>query len=121
MLSATEKLFAWRLGTNYRDPIGKATVVAGSFSGSRYAAGKSVTFKVISGHRDADLTSCPGASAYNALASIRAAVRSFMGTGFVSPAMSAQSLKMADGTLTVRSKVVSAMTWTLTVTDANNQ
>src|SRR3954447_14141984 len=54
MLSAVEKLFAWKLGTNYANPLGKAQMLAGSFSGSRFAAGSRVTFNVVSGHRDAD-------------------------------------------------------------------
>jgi N-acetylmuramoyl-L-alanine amidase/FlgD Ig-like domain len=120
MLGAVEKLFAWRLGVYYRDPLGKATTTAGYFSGSRYAAGSTVTFNVISGHRNADLTSCPGDAAYTKLPTIRNAVKTLMGTGFVSPRASPTTVRMASGAVKLASNVVSAMSWTTTVTDANN-
>ena len=60
LLSGVENVFAWKLGMYYRDPMAKTTLVAASFSGSRYAKGTTVTFNTISGHRDADKTTCPG-------------------------------------------------------------
>src|SRR5438067_2512556 len=38
MLAAVERLFAWKFGSYYLNPSGRTTLVAGSFSGSRYAA-----------------------------------------------------------------------------------
>jgi hypothetical protein len=118
MLGAVEKLFAWKLGSYYRDPLGKTTVTAGYFSGSRFSAGQSVTFNTISGHRDADFTTCPGGAAYNDLSSIRKAVRDVMGTGFVAPSLSATSMKMAGGTVTLSAGAVTALTWSLQVSNA---
>ena len=118
MLSAVEKLFAWKLGSYYRDPSGKTTVTAGSFSGSRYATGEQVTFNTISGHRDADFTTCPGGSAYADLPSIRRAVVSEMGTGFTAPRLSKSTVPMAGGSVTLNAGAISALDWTLQVKDA---
>jgi len=117
MVSAAEKLFAWRLGAYYRDPTATTTMLAGSFSGSRYAAGSTVTFKVISGHRDADTTTCPGSYAYAKLPTIRTAVKSLIGAGLVSPTISPTSIRMASGqTVAVNSGVLGSQAWKLTVT-----
>ena len=118
MLTAVERLFAWKLGSYYRDPSGKTTVTAGSFSGSRYNTGQQVTFNTISGHRDADFTTCPGGSAYADLASIRTAVRRDLGTGFTAPHLSKSSIAMAGGSVTVSAGAISALNWSLQVTDS---
>ncbi|HET6817168.1 MAG TPA: N-acetylmuramoyl-L-alanine amidase [Mycobacteriales bacterium] len=117
MLSAVEKLFAWKLGSYYRDPLGKTTVTAGYFSGSRYSTGQRVTFNTISGHRDADFTTCPGSAAYSDLPTIRSAVRHDMGTGFVAPGLSKSSIRMAGGSVTVSAGAINGLTWTLKVVD----
>jgi hypothetical protein len=119
MLSAVERLFAWKLSRNYRDPLGTSTLVAGSFSGSRYAEGNTVTFDTVSGHRDADYTTCPGSAAYRTLGSIRTGIRDVMAAGFVAPSQSAPAIRMAGGVLKVRAAVIAKQTWTLTVTDVD--
>jgi hypothetical protein len=118
MLTALEKLFAWRLAGYYLDPSGKATLVADSFSGSRYRAGTTVTFKMISGHRNADLTTCPGTYAYADLPDMRTATRGVMGAGFVAPSATTDTAQMANGAVTVNAGAIAAQSWTLTVTDA---
>ena len=118
MLSAVENLFAWRLGTYYLDPNGTSTLVADSFSGSRYRSGTTVKFKTISGHRNADLTTCPGTYAYGDLPDIRTATRQAMGAGFVAPSVSADTAQMANGAITIKAGAIAAETWALTVTDA---
>jgi hypothetical protein len=119
MLSAAEKLFAWRLGAYYRDPTATTTMYAGSFSGSRYAAGSTVTFKVVSGHRDADLTTCPGSAAYAKLPAFRTAVKSFIGAGLVAPTISPTSIRMNSGqTVAVHAGVLASQAWKLTVVNS---
>ncbi len=71
MLNALERLFAWKLSRYFRNPLGTATLIAAPFSESRYPTGTPVSFSVVSGHRDADLTTCPGDSAYALLGQIR--------------------------------------------------
>ena len=118
MLTGLEKLFAWKLGRYYRDPLGKTTMIAGSFSGSRYAKGSTVTFNVISGHRDADTTTCPGSAAYAKLGAIRNAVRDYIGAGLVAPTISPSTIRMLSGqSISINAGVVAPQTWTVTVTD----
>jgi hypothetical protein len=118
MLDAVERLFAWKLSRYYRDPLGMSKLIAGSFSGSRFDEGSTVTFDTVSGHRDADYTTCPGASAYRTLGDVRTGIKQAMGAGFVAPAQSASAIRMAGGVLRVRAGVIAKQTWKLTVTDA---
>jgi len=119
LLSSVEQLFAWRLSGYYLDPLGTSTMIADSFSGSKYAAGSTVRLKTLSGHRDADQTTCPGSAAYARLPSIRAGVVSAMGAGFVAPAVNAPSAQMANGSYTVNAGAVTNESWTLTVSGAD--
>jgi hypothetical protein len=120
MLAAVEKLFAWKLGMYYIDPRATAVMKAASFSGSKYAAGTLHTFNVISGHRDADYTTCPGAAAYSKLASVRTAATAFIGAGFVAPSVSPTSVRMltSGASFQVHSGVLGDQSWTLTVADS---
>lgn len=119
MVSAAERLFAWRLGAYYRDPTATTAMYAGSFSGSRYPAGSTVTFKVVSGHRDADTTTCPGSAAYAKLPAFRTAVKSLIGAGLVAPTISPTTIRMGSGqTVGVRSGVLAAQSWKVTVTNS---
>jgi hypothetical protein len=118
LLSSVEQLFAWRLGGYYLDPKGTSTMIADSFSGSRYRAGSTVTLKTVSGHRDADTTTCPGNAAYARLPDIRSAVIAAMGAGFVAPAVDATSAQMDNGSFTVTAGAIASQNWTLTVTDS---
>ncbi len=118
MKAGLERLFAWRFARYYLDPNGRSTTVAGSFSGSRYRTGRTVTFKSVSGHRDADYTTCPGDDAYGEFPDIRAGVVADMGAGFVRPALSSDAVRMGSGPVTVDADVVADQAWQLAVTDA---
>jgi len=119
MLTGVEQVFAWKLGMYYRDPTSTTTLVAGAFSGSRYAKGTTVTFNVVSGHRDADLTTCPGNYGYAKLPSVRTAVKSLIGAGFVGPTVTPASVRMLSGQpFTIRAGLLSPQSWTATVTDS---
>jgi hypothetical protein len=117
MLRAAEQLFGWRLGSYYLDPTANTTLVADSFSGSRYRAGTTVKFKTISGHRDADQTTCPGGYAYGDLPDIRTATRQLMGAGLVAPAANTDTAQMANGIVNITAGALIAENWTLTITD----
>ena len=73
MLTSIERILAWKLGLYHLNPAGTVKLVASSGSGttSRYADGVSHSFRVISGHRDAGLTACPGNLLYAKLPTIR--------------------------------------------------
>jgi uncharacterized protein with LGFP repeats len=74
MLNAMADLYAWKLGSYYRNPTGKTVLTAGVYAGSRFPVGAQVTFNTISGHRDADFTDCPGNAAYALLPALRTMV-----------------------------------------------
>ena len=119
MLSAVERLFAWKLSGYYLDPLAKATMTAGSFSGSRYRAGTTVSFNAVSGHRDADTTTCPGSSGYAQLPNVRKGIIAALGAGLVAPSITPASIPWGLGqAFTISAGVIAAQTWTVSVTDA---
>ncbi len=68
MLTAGEKLVAWKLSGYYRDPTGTVTL-----------AGKKLN--VIFQHKDVYATSCPGTNVSSQMPAFRTAVKKTMGTG----------------------------------------
>jgi hypothetical protein len=120
MRRAVTRLFAWRLGIAYRDPTGSARLRADHFNGSRYRAGQHPLFRVVSGHRDADYTDCPGRFGYAALPAIRRAARAEIGAGLVGPVVSGPTSRRfgAAGTVAIRARALRRETWTLDVLDA---
>jgi uncharacterized protein with LGFP repeats len=116
-LSALEHLFAWKLGSYYRDPAATAPLRSAGGGTSKYAAGTVHTFAVVSGHRDAGDTSCPGDATYARMGEIRAAINTFLGTAFVEPTISTTKVPAGSKTpLTFHAKARNAPTWTLDVT-----
>lgn len=111
MRTALTNLFAWKLGAYYRNPLGNQSLTSDGFSESRWAAGKPHSFSVISGHRDADYTTCPGDSAYATLPTVRNAVLARMGSGLLDPAVTSTVAGFA-----VRASVLRPQSWALTVT-----
>jgi len=72
-LAAAGRVIGWKLGLSGLDPNSSVTVTSSSGgSSAKYPAGKSVTIKRVSGHRDVGYTDCPGGNLYAQLASIRA-------------------------------------------------
>ncbi|MFH9686953.1 N-acetylmuramoyl-L-alanine amidase [Streptomyces sp. NPDC021019] len=68
-VTAVSKLTAWKLGLFGANPKGKVTLVSGG--SGKYAKGKRVKMNVISGHRNAFATECPGARLYKKLGKAR--------------------------------------------------
>ena len=73
------QLLGWKLGLYGRDPYGRVTLTSGGGDSSRYPAGQAVEFNVISGHRDASFTLCPGQHLYPRLPEIRSEAAASMG------------------------------------------
>ncbi len=73
-LTAVQDLLAWKLSLSGRNPLGKDVLTSGGGSTARYPAGQQVTVNVISGHRDTNLTECPGDAGYSKLPGIRQGV-----------------------------------------------
>lgn len=77
MLRSIERLFAWQAYAHGLDATGRTTLVTGSSSlnGTRAKPGTTVTVPVILGHRDTNVTACPGARLWAKLPTIRSAVK----------------------------------------------
>lgn len=79
---ALANLLAWKLAVHGIQPPGTVTVQVTRTGApySRYRAGARVRLDRISGHRDADSTTCPGAGMYRQLPRLRQRVRTLVGT-----------------------------------------
>ena len=98
-VSATAELLAWKLSLHGVPVEGGVTVTSAGGPTNRYAAGTPVLFERISGHRDADKTTCPGDALFDQLPSIRAqAAQLAPQYAFTAPAGKV-SLQTPDSTL----------------------
>ncbi len=79
--AAVRDMLAWKIVLEKGDALGTQVLTASGASGttSRYPDGTRVTFPVISGHRDAGNTACPGQRMYDLLPRLRADVAATMG------------------------------------------
>ena len=81
MLTSIEHLLAWRLSLAGISPEATASMQSGGGIGVRWRKGTWVHLRTISGHRDANFTSCPGNRLYADLPAIRSAVARLIRTG----------------------------------------
>ncbi|HEX6715056.1 MAG TPA: N-acetylmuramoyl-L-alanine amidase, partial [Thermoleophilaceae bacterium] len=93
-LDALARLIRWKLPLHGAPTQGTVTLTSGGGSLNRYKSGTPVTFERISGHRDADNTSCPGNALYAQLPDLRGRV------GSVQPTAPAQARTRLDVSLT---------------------
>ena len=120
MTDAVSQLLAWKLSLAYVNPESQETLTAAVFDQNRYAPGTQVLFNVISGHRDADLTACPGNAGYAVLPFIRQAVFATMAAGFSDPrAQTSPRTLSGNGSVHVTAGELQAGDWQLNVTDAS--
>jgi len=70
-LEALAHLLGWKLTLHGVPVQGQVTVASAGGASNRYPSGTPVTFERISGHRDGDNTSCPGAVLYGQLPDLR--------------------------------------------------
>jgi hypothetical protein len=80
-IEALERLLAWKLSLHGLPALGKVTVEVNPADAfyTPFAAGRHVQLPRIAGHRDGDLTDCPGDACYSRLPSIRARVGKLAG------------------------------------------
>jgi hypothetical protein len=112
--SALEQLLSWRLDLAHIDPLSTLTYASGG--NPRFPAGKAVTMRAISGHRDGYFTDCPGNALYAQLPAIAKAVAAVGGPKIYAPL--AQTLETQTH-ITARLSV--AQPWTVTVTGSSGQ
>jgi len=88
MLSSISRLLGWKLSLYGRSATGSEALTSAGGSGARWPSGTAVTFKTVSGHRDAYSTECPGDVLYGQLGNLRTMAASYVaaGTGTIVPA-----------------------------------
>jgi hypothetical protein len=112
MQAALVKLLAWRLDLAHIDPL--STVAYTSGGNAKFRAGKVVTLRAISGHRDTGPSECPGRYAYALLPSIAQRVAATGLPKLYAPVVSG----VAGGNVRFQARLSSALPWTVTVKDA---
>ncbi|MEV6402555.1 peptidoglycan recognition protein [Streptomyces bobili] len=81
MVDSIAALAAWKLGLADVDPRARVRLTS-SNSGSRYAAGATAALPVLAGHKEAYMTSCPGAALTARLPEIRRTAARLQGRTF---------------------------------------
>jgi uncharacterized protein with LGFP repeats len=119
-MDTVSRILAWKLGSAYRDPRGTAVLTSAGGGTSKFPAGRAVTFDVVSGHRDAGNTSCPGATTYARLPALRTSVAEDLGPNLVNPVLAGPTAVPVGSTtaLELRAGTLQGLPWTATVTDS---
>ena len=117
-MATLSRVLAWKLGQAHRDPRGKAVLTSAGGGTSKFRAGTAVTFDVVSGHRDAGNTSCPGATTYARLPALRTSVAADLGAALVNPVLTGPRRVRAGtpGVVALRAGTVGGLSWSGTVT-----
>lgn len=101
MTEAVSQLITWKFAIHRINPTGTVVMISGG-GASKYPAGTAVTFPTIFGHRDAQLTSCPGELLYAGLGDIRARAAQLLGdTVARSPGGNVESVRGVGGAVAV--------------------
>src|SRR6185295_6964874 len=115
MQAALVRLLAWRLDVAHVDPL--SSVVYTSGGNAKFRAGKVVTLRAISGHRDTGPSECPGSKAYALLPAIAQRVEQ---TGL--PKLYSTVASGALGSrVRFQGRLSSTLPWTVTVTSATGK
>jgi flagellar hook assembly protein FlgD len=108
---ALVRLLAWRLDVAHIDPL--STVVYTSGGNAKFRAGKIVTLRAVSGHRDTGPSECPGNGAY---AFLPALAKRVAATGL--PKLYAPTVAGVVGSpVRFQARLSSVLAWTVTVAD----
>jgi flagellar hook assembly protein FlgD len=108
-------LLAWRLDVAHVDPL--STVVYTSGGNAKWRAGKLVTLRAISGHRDTGPSECPGTLAYRLLPAI---ARRVSVTGL--PKLYSPTVVGAlGGPIRFQARLSIALAWSVTIVDGTGK
>jgi uncharacterized protein with LGFP repeats len=118
MLSAIERVLAWRLDVAHINPVGSVTLRSTGSTGGKYPAGRMVTFRRISSHRDAGYTACPGRYLYAKVPTIRSVTYSLGLPKIFSPRQSRSSLVPVRESVKWTANGSSTLSWTLRVANS---
>jgi hypothetical protein len=118
MVDSIARLMAWKFSLNFDDPNGTTVLTSQGGGTSKYRAGTKVTFNVISGHRDAGNTECPGRYLYAQLPTIRQLVTTYLGTALLDPAPTPPAATYGAGKpIVIGARVTGDQTWSLQIRD----
>ena len=109
------KLLAWRLDVAHVDPL--STVVYTSGGNAKWRAGKLVTLRAISGHRDTGPSECPGSGAYVLLPSIAKRVSATGLPKLYSPAV----VGVLGGPIRFQARLSTSLAWSVTIVDLSGK
>jgi hypothetical protein len=113
--NALARLIAWRLDVAHVHPLARTpTVSAGN---PKFAKGKAVWLRAVSGHRDTGFTSCPGAGLYGQLGAIAKAADAIGLPKLYSPVVEGA----VGGLVSFTARLSSALSWSVEVFDAAGQ
>jgi len=107
-IDALEHLLAWKLSLHGLPTLGRATVVVSpdAYLFTPFGPGALVALPRIAGHRDGDLTDCPGNALYDELASIRPVVHALAGRpAALTLAGAPSSSKLAGATIALSGRL----------------
>ncbi|MET0727307.1 MAG: N-acetylmuramoyl-L-alanine amidase [Acidimicrobiales bacterium] len=120
MVEAIARVMAWKFAIHHVDPMGRSELTSAGADTSRYAAGQVVTVDNVMGHRDTNVTSCPGSNLYGRIGEMRWRIKELLPAGLVHPSMSVtQRTPTTNGSVRATSGFLYGGTWALTVTDRN--
>jgi hypothetical protein len=109
--AALVSLLAWKLDIAHVDPTSRLTWI--SAGNPKYPAGKPVSIRAVSGHRDTGPTACPGAVLYGTLGSIAADVRPLGGPKIFSP----RATGSIGDPVRFTARLSASLPWSVTVLD----
>src|SRR4029079_3829831 len=91
------------------NPTGTNRLRSAGGGTDKFPAGQMVRFNVVSGHRDAGNTTCPGDKMYAQLPSIRLGVHDLIGSSFLAPSVGPRTdASLGAGNVIVRSGALTA-------------
>jgi hypothetical protein len=102
-VDALGRLLAWKLDLHGLDPLASAKMTCGATE--KYTKGQTVTFPVVSGHRDANYTACPGDALYAKLGAVRSAAAARIKLAAVVPEPYVATLSLSATEVAVDTKV----------------
>jgi len=109
--AALVSLLAWKLDLAHVDPTSKLTWISGG--NPKYPAGRAVSIRAVSGHRDTGPTACPGSALYGTLGSLAADVRALGGAKIFSP----RATGSVGSPVRFSARLSTSLPWTVTVLD----
>jgi len=116
MINGIVDVMSWKSAQYGLDPRATTTLISEGTSYTKYPAGAPVSVHVLGGHRDVDLTDCPGNALYPALAAIRTAVTARMQPGLVAPRTDVDAASAGGAPIVFSTALPTVQRWWLSMT-----